>query len=90
MASSDHVSNLEQNYPRIISQLTMLWGHEGLRAYLSHLLIDDRGDRQGFTPATMEEIMFLDSLHEDLLQANSPPVVGQKLWENPLTKSLKA
>ncbi|MDP2830114.1 MAG: hypothetical protein Q8O37_16105 [Sulfuricellaceae bacterium] len=89
MASSDYISNLEQNYPRIISQLTMLWGHEGLRAYLSHLLIDDRGDRQGFTPTTMEEIMFLDSLHEDLLQPDLPPV-GQKLWENPLTKSLKA
>lgn len=87
MADSTYMSELEKNYPRIVEKLTMLWGHEGVGAYLSHLLIDDRGDRHGFTGDTMAEIMFLNNLHEDMTN-NLIPQTGQAIWENPLLKNL--
>ncbi len=87
MADSAYVSELEKNFPRIVEKLTMLWGHEGVTAFLSHLLIDDRGDRQGFTGEIMAEIMFLNNLYEDMVGDKSPQS-GQALWENPLVKNL--
>ncbi|PWB52838.1 MAG: hypothetical protein C3F18_07960 [Nitrosomonadales bacterium] len=87
MADSAYMSELEKNFPRIVEKLTMLWGHDGVAAFLSHLLIDDRGDRQGFTGETMAEIMFLNNLHEDM-ESEKAPQSGQAIWENPLVKNL--
>ncbi|MDP1898530.1 MAG: hypothetical protein Q8K43_11665 [Sulfurimicrobium sp.] len=87
MADSAYASELEKNFPRIVEKITMLWGHEGVTAFLSHLLIDDRGDRQGFTGEIMAEIMFLNNLYEDMV-GDKTPQSGQALWENPLVKNL--
>jgi len=88
MAASEDMTELEKKFPRIVEKLTMLWGHDGVSAFLTHLLIDDRGDRQGFTGDIMAEIMFLNNLHEDMVSENQPQS-GQALWENPLIKNLK-
>lgn len=87
MADSAYMSELEKNFPRIVEKITMLWGHDGVAAFLSHLLIDDRGDRHGFTGETMAEIMFLNNLHEDM-ESGKTPQSGQAIWENPLVKNL--
>ncbi|MDO8891063.1 MAG: hypothetical protein Q7V00_04395 [Sulfurimicrobium sp.] len=87
MADSAYASELEKSFPRIVEKITMLWGHEGVTAFLSHLLIDDRGDRQGFTGEIMAEIMFLNNLYEDMV-GDKTPQSGQALWENPLVKNL--
>lgn len=88
MANSDGRTELEKKFPRIVEKLTLLWGHDGVSTFLSHLLIDDRGDRQGFTGDIMAEIMFLNNLHEDMASENQPQS-GQALWENSLIKNLK-
>lgn len=88
MADSEGMTELEKKFPRIVEKLTLLWGNEGVSPFLSHLLIDDRGDRQGFTGDIMAEIMFLNNLHEDMVSENQPQS-GQSLWENPLIKNLK-
>jgi len=88
MADSEGMTELEKNFPRIVEKLTLLWGNEGVSPFLSHLLIDDRGDRQGFTGDIMAEIMFLNNLHEDMVSENQPQS-GQALWANPLIKNLK-
>jgi hypothetical protein len=88
MADSNDMTELEKNFPRIAEKLTLLWGHDGVAAYLSHLLIDDRGDRQGFNGDIMAEIMFLNNLYEDM-ESEKQPQSGQALWENPLIKNLK-
>lgn len=88
MADSAYASELEKKFPRIVEKLALLWGHGGLSPYLTHLLIDDRGDRQGFTGDVMAEIMFLNNLHEDMMR-DQEPETGAKLWENPLIKNLK-
>jgi hypothetical protein len=87
MADSAYASELEKNFPRIVEKLSMLWGHEGIIAFLSHLLIDDRGDRHGFTDEVMAEIMFLTNLCEDMA-SDKAPQSGQAIWENPLIKNL--
>ena len=88
MADSEGMTELEKKFPRIVEKLTLLWGNEGVSPFLSHLLIDDRGDRQGFTGDIMAEIMFLNNLHEDMVSENQPQS-GQALWDNPLIKNLK-
>jgi len=88
MADPAYATELEKKYPRIVEKLSLLWGHDGLSAYLGRLLIDERGDRQGFTGDIMADIMFLTNLHDGVLPAKAPES-GPKLWENPLIKSLK-
>jgi hypothetical protein len=89
MANSDDMTELEKKFPRIVEKLTLLWGHDGVSPFLTHLLIDDRGDRHGFTGDIMAEIMFLNNLHEDMESENQPQS-GQALWENPLIKNLQS
>ncbi|WP_173065630.1 hypothetical protein [Sulfurimicrobium lacus] len=83
------MTELEKKFPRIVEKLALLWGHEGVSPFLTHLLIDDRGDRHGFTGDIMAEIMFLNNLHEDMESENQPQS-GQALWENPLIKNLQS
>lgn len=94
MADPAYATELEKQYPRIVEKLVMLWEHDGLLAYLSHLLIDDRGDRQGFSGEIMADIMFLNNLKEDMLRdaitkSGTIPESGSRLWENPLIKNLQ-
>lgn len=89
MSDSDGMTELERKFPHIVENLTLLWNDEGISAFLSHLLIDDRGDRHGFTGDIMADLMFLDNLHEDMVSENQQQS-GQALWENPLAKNLKS
>lgn len=54
---------LETNYPRILENISMMWGFQELNAFLSKLIIDERGGRQGFPPEAWDEINTLASLH---------------------------
>jgi hypothetical protein len=48
---------LPQRYPRIANELSRLWNqHDQLLAYFNDLLVDKRGDRQGFDPLIQEEL----------------------------------
>ncbi len=89
MADPAYVTELEKDYPRIVEKLALLWGHGDISTFLGHLLIDERGDRHGFPPDIMAELMFLTNLHEDMMRGEAPEF-GAKLWENPLVKSLKS
>ncbi len=52
--------------PRILNKLAAVWSDYAVCSkYLESLLIDDRGDRQGFPPAIMGELIALNLfLHE--------------------------
>lgn len=88
MTDLDDMTELERDFPRIVEKLTFLWGQDGVSSFLSHLLIDDRGDRQGFSGDIMAELMFLNNLHEDM-ESEKQPQSGKALWENPLIKNLQ-
>lgn len=65
----DNLSAVERRFPRIARELCLLWGKGEIDAYLDSMLIDTRGDRQGFPSAVLEELMFLSSLR---WQVNNP------------------
>lgn len=62
-ATSPQFSHLEQKFPRIAMRLVEIWESEVCRDYLHSLLMDDRGDRQGFPSDVMDELLMLDSIH---------------------------
>jgi hypothetical protein len=52
-------SAIELRFPRIARELAARWNGPDIDAYLDSLLIDTRGNRMGFPPDVLEEIMFL-------------------------------
>lgn len=52
-------SDLEDQYPKILQKLTFTWRSREGHDYLKKLIVSDRGDRAGFDPAVMSELMFL-------------------------------
>lgn len=53
------VSAIELRFARIARELTARWHASDIDNYLDSLLIDTRGNRMGFPPEVLEEIMFL-------------------------------
>lgn len=58
---------LDAKFPRIVENIAQLWGSPGLAAYLSSLLIDDRGNRQGFPQAIAREIFVLSNSYDEIV-----------------------
>lgn len=66
-----------EDLPRICSRVQQLWGTPECEAYLNTLVIDTRGNRKGFPPAMMEELLYLGRLARALVILN----VGGDLWD---------
>ena len=66
-----------EDYPRICMRVQQLWGTAECEAYLNTLVIDTRGNRQGFPPPMMEELLYLGRLARALVILN----VGGDLWD---------
>jgi hypothetical protein len=67
-------SFLEHFHPNIVDRLLILWGYPEFHNLLDSLMIDTRGDRQGFRKEVLDELMFLHTIH---------PVKKQNsTWEN--------
>jgi len=66
---------LKQKYPRIYRKIVVLWGAHEIDDYLDDLLIDTRGDRQGFPEDVMTELFELQTFHSRLLP---PPPTKKK------------
>lgn len=54
----------EAKYPHIAERISILWGTVGMSRYLSELLFDDRGDREGFPADVMKELFALSNFNE--------------------------
>ncbi|NWG40171.1 MAG: hypothetical protein HXY27_09465 [Hydrogenophilaceae bacterium] len=74
-ATSPEFSHLEQKFPRIAMKLVEVWQSDACRDYLHSLLMDDRGDRQGFPAEVMDELLMLDNIH----WSNDPNATAQGL-----------
>lgn len=66
-----------EDYPRICTRIEQLWGSPECEAYLNNLVIDTRGNRKGFPPAMMEELLYLGRLARALVILG----VGGDLWD---------
>ncbi len=58
--------NLDTKFPRIVEKIVSLWGGPELDEYFSSLLIDDRGNRQGFPPEIAHEIFLLANVYDKI------------------------
>ena len=58
---------LEAKFPRIAETIRSLWGSAKLDRYLEQLLIDDRGNRNGFPPEVVEALLALSRQHSQRL-----------------------
>jgi len=66
-----------EDYPRICTRIEQLWGSPECEAYLNNLVIDTRGNRKGFPPPMMEELLYLGRLARALVILG----VGGDLWD---------
>lgn len=62
---------LEERFARILNRITELWLRPQLEHYFSELLVDQRGDRQGFPADIMNELMTLYGTHTSIVMANA-------------------
>ena len=63
----NYVSAVEKRFPRIAEKIVLMWGATEFPQYLTSLMIDKRGDRQGFPFDVLEELMFLSEMHDSRL-----------------------
>lgn len=68
---------LEQKYERVLNKISDLWDTQEIDDYFADLLMDKRGNRQGFPQDVAQEIVILNKTHEMLKQqaeaaANDP------------------
>lgn len=56
-----------EKYPRIGERILLLWGSSELQNYLNNLILDERGDRQGFPPTVASAILRIYAEHSKLI-----------------------
>jgi hypothetical protein len=54
-------------YPRIVDKIHQLWGTPEIEAYFQELMLNDRGNRQGFSPEVLTEVLNLRTWYRSLL-----------------------
>ena len=59
-----YVSALEKGFPRVVDKILLMWGAKEFPEFLSTLMIDTRGGRQGFPFEVIQELMFLQEIHD--------------------------
>lgn len=65
-------SGLERHHPRLVAKLVLLWGYPECGSFLDSLIIDWRGDRDGFKREVMEELLFLNALSPRIARPTLP------------------
>ncbi|WP_148290744.1 type IV pilus assembly protein FimV [Sulfuricella denitrificans] len=62
LARPDPRSALERRHPRIVENITLIWGGLEIVSYLKSLVVDSRGDREGFDKEVLSELMMLSTI----------------------------
>jgi hypothetical protein len=66
---------LKEKYPRIYRKIILLWGSPETDDYLDDLMLDTRGDRQGFPEEVMAELFELQTFQSRFLPS---PLIPKK------------
>jgi hypothetical protein len=77
-AEQVHVRAAIEDHPRIANRIQQLWGTAECEEYLTSLVIDTRGNRKGFPPAMLEELLYLGRLARALVILG----VDGDLWDS--------
>lgn len=57
-------SAVEALHPGLLKRITLIWRSPECHDYLKRLIVDERGDRSGFPPEVMSELLFLNEILE--------------------------
>ena len=68
-------SALESQYPRLLVRMIEGWSRPEFEREINGLIMDDRGDRHGFPPEVMDELWFLNEIHQ---LRNAPEPVPER------------
>jgi hypothetical protein len=63
---------IERSFPRIAATIREGWGKRALDDYFAKLVIDERGDRQGFPAEVLSAIMEVARLHAQQFGLDTP------------------
>ena len=63
--------SLEEGHPSIARKIEATWRSPECRDFLQKLIISDRGDRAGFDPAVMSELLFLGEILDAPVSADT-------------------
>lgn len=58
-----HASIIWEKYPRIGEKISLMWGYVELQKYLSDIICDERGGRQGFPVPVMTALLEVHRRH---------------------------
>jgi hypothetical protein len=61
--AEDAIATMKTLFPRIHQQLVALWGTLQGEAYLDGLIVDERGNRQGFPADALRALLVLQRVH---------------------------
>ena len=64
----------DKGFERIAKAITTLWGDKACDEYLDKLIVDDRGNRQGFPRDVLSAVMKLSVEHDKQFGSNSSDV----------------
>jgi hypothetical protein len=59
-----YTSAIEKRFPHVAQKIVLMWGTPDFSEFLNKLMIDDRGDRSGFPPEVIDEMLFLHAIND--------------------------
>ncbi|MBI3902288.1 MAG: ankyrin repeat domain-containing protein [Nitrosomonadales bacterium] len=83
---SAYPHELEAHYARVMNKIIELWGTHRIEEYFLDLMVDKRGDRQGFPPKVVADIFRLSQIHERTHGTLKP--VSQDPWTKMAVREL--
>ena len=61
--TAEAVATLKMLFPRIHDRLGATWGTRQCEQYMDMLILDERGDRDGFQPQVLSALLVLQRVH---------------------------
>lgn len=62
-----HLCIIWEQFPRIGEKISLMWGYVELQKCLSNIILDDRGDRDGFPQPVLDALMKIHRRHAEMV-----------------------
>ncbi|MHB1238665.1 MAG: hypothetical protein ACYCY7_14005 [Gallionella sp.] len=66
-----HLCIIWEQFPRIGEKISLMWGYVELQKYLSNIILDDRGDRDGFPKPVLDALVEIHRRHARVVPENN-------------------
>ena len=66
-----HLSIIREQFPRIGEKISLMWGYVELQKHLSSIILDERGNRDGFPKPVLDALVEIHRRHAKMVQENN-------------------